>query len=78
METKEIKKAVVEQIIGMLENNILRECGVEMFEGWLEDGDVFFNLGWDEKDIAEAMRYAHEVSPALDVINNVLGDLSYE
>lgn len=78
MKTSEIKKAVVEQIIGMLENNILRECGVEMFEGWLEDGDVFFNLGWDEKDIMEAMRYAHEVSPALDTINNVLGDLSYE
>ena len=78
MKTSEIKKAVVEQIIGMLENNILNEHGVEMFEGWLEDGDVFFNLGWDEKDIEEAMSYAHEVSSALDVINNVLGDLSYE
>lgn len=77
MKTKEIKKALVGQIIAMLDNNILNENGVEMFEGWLEDGDVFFNQGWDEKDIEEAMFYARKVSGALDEINNILGDFTY-
>lgn len=77
METKEIKKAVVRQIIAMLDNNILNEYGVEMFEGWLEDGDVFFNQGLDERDIEEAMFYARKVSGALDEINNILGDFTY-
>ena len=74
MTTKEIKKALVQQIIGMLDCNILQENGVEMFEGWLEDGDVFYYNDWGEKDIEEAMFYAHKVSAALDVINNTLGD----
>lgn len=77
MKTTEIKKELVRQIIAMLDNNILNENGVEMFEGWLEDGDVFFNNGWSEEDIQEAMYYAKRVSAALDVINNTLGDFTY-
>lgn len=75
METKEIKKAVAGQIIAMIENNIINENGVEMFEGWLEDGDVFFNNGMSEEDIETAMGYAHAVSDALDTINQILGEL---
>lgn len=77
MKTTEIKKELVRQIIAMLDNNILNENGVEMFEGWLEDGDVFFNQGWSEADIKEAMFYARRVSAALDVINYTLGDFTY-
>ena len=44
------KKAVTEQIIVMLENNILNEYGNESFEGWCENGDVFENSYPDMPD----------------------------
>ena len=74
MTNKEIKKAVAEQIINMIDNNILHDNGTEMFEGWLEDGEVFALNGMSEEDIETAMGYAHEVSAALDTINQILGE----
>lgn len=64
------KKAVVlvtEQIIAMLNNNILCDCGTESFEGWCEDGDVFY----DNEDITEeeadaAAKLMKKVAPIVD------------
>lgn len=42
------RKAVAEQIINMLDNNILNENGFEQFEGWCEvyeKGNIFMNYG---------------------------------
>ena len=77
MTDEEIKKAVAEQLVGMIDNNIVRECGVESFRGWLEDGEVFFNNGMTEEEIERAMAYADELETAVDKINQVLGELSY-
>ena len=77
MTDEEIKKAVAEQLVGMIDNNIVRECGVESFRGWLEDGEVFFNNGMTEEEIERAMAYADELETAVDKINHVLGELSY-
>jgi len=77
MTDNEIRKAVTEQLIGMLDNNILHECGTEMFLGWLEDGEVFFNLGWAEPDIQRALEFARQIADAVDTINQVL-DVTYE
>ncbi len=39
---EDIKK-VIEQIIAMFNNNVLNDNGLETFEGWCEDGEVFEN-----------------------------------
>ena len=77
MTDNEIRKAVTEQLIGMLENNILRDCGTEQFRGWLEDGEVFFNNGMPEEDIKRAMEFADQIADAVDTINQVL-DVTYQ
>ena len=41
MTDTEIKIAVAEQIINMLENDIINKNGGESFLGWLGDGEVF-------------------------------------
>jgi len=47
--SKETKQKVAEQIINMLQNNVMLDCGTEPFVGWCEDGEVF---DWDEDCIA--------------------------
>lgn len=77
MTDNEIRKAVTEQLIGMLENNILHECGTESFKGWLEDGDAFINAGMSEEDTERAMKFAEQIEDAVDTINQVL-DVTYQ
>lgn len=55
MTNKEIRNAVTQQIINMLENDILNENGGESFVGWLEDGEVFRLNGMTEYEVAIAM-----------------------
>lgn len=62
MNKKQIKKIVAEQIIGMIENNVLRENGFEQFVGWLEDGEVFFNNCMPDEEIEYAMKVARKIS----------------
>lgn len=67
MDKKQIKKIVAEQIIGMIENNVLQECGFEQFVGWLEDGAVFDYHFSDEtpmsdEEIDYAMKVARKIS----------------
>ena len=67
------KKMVAEQIIGMLENNVLRDCGMESFMGWLEDGDAFYNTEYAEnytdEQIAEAIQLSVEIAPMVDELS---------
>ena len=37
----EIFKDVIEQVIAMLDNNVFADNGLESFEGWCENGDIF-------------------------------------
>ena len=64
---------VAEQIIGMFGNNILRECGMESFMGWLEDGDAFYNTVYAEEytdeQIEEAIALAKEIAPMVDELS---------
>lgn len=64
------KKAIVlvtEQIINMLDNNILHDSGVEGFEGWCEDGSVFFDMdGVSDEEADAASALMAEVAPTVD------------
>lgn len=61
MTNTEIRNAVAQQIINMLENDILNENGGESFVGWLGDGEVFRLHGMNEYDIAVAMNLAKSI-----------------
>lgn len=66
------KMMVAEQITGMLENNVLRGCGMESFMGWLEDGDTFYVSYEDkytEEQIKEAIRLSVEIAPMVDELS---------
>lgn len=73
MYSKAAKMMVAGQIIGMLENNVLNECGMESFMGWLEDGDAFYNTEYAEnytdEQIEEAIALAKEITPLLDELS---------
>lgn len=75
MTDDEIKRAVAEQLVGMIENNIVRGYGVESFRGWCEDGDVFANNGLTDVEIGRAMALVDELEDAVDKINHLLGEL---
>lgn len=61
------KFMVAEQIIGMIENNILGENGMESFMGWIEDGDVFFNADcYTDEEIAAATALAKRIQNRVD------------
>ena len=62
MTNKEIRNAVAQQIINMLENDILNENGGECFVGWLEDGEVFSLNGMTEYEVAVAMSLAKSIN----------------
>jgi len=62
MTKQEIKNAVTQQIINMLENDILNENGGESFVGWLEDGEVFRLNGMNEYETAVAMCLAKSIN----------------
>lgn len=70
MYSKKAKIMVAEQIVGMIENNALNECGMESFIGWLEDGDAFYNADcYTDEESDEAMRLAHEIAPLVDELS---------
>lgn len=56
-------KLVAEQIIAMLDNNILNDCGTEPFEGWCENGDVFSEHPTYQEECIKLMK---EVAPIVD------------
>ena len=68
MENSRVKKAVVEQIIGMLENNIICDNGNETFEGWCENGAVFeYSYDNESKEFyAQCEKLMKEVAPIID------------
>ena len=72
MDKLEIRKLVVEQIIAMWQNNILNENGFEEFVGWLEDGDVFFNMWMSDEDINEIMEFVHRIQNQVDELTWLL------
>lgn len=61
MTDTEIKIAVAQQIINMLENDIINEDGGESFVGWLGDGEVFRFNGMSEEDILRAVNLAKSI-----------------
>lgn len=61
MTNTEIRNAVAQQIINMLENDILNENGGESFVGWLGDGEVFRLNGMNECDVCAAMNLAKSI-----------------
>lgn len=73
MYSRAAKKMVAEQIVGMLENNVLRDCGMESFMGWLEDGDAFYNTiyaeNYTDEQIEEAIALAREIAPMVDELS---------
>lgn len=79
MYSKEAKMMVAEQIIGMFGNNILRECGMESFMGWVEDGDAFYNTVYAEEytdeQIEEAVWLARDIA---DLVDNLSWELNTE
>ena len=65
------KKAVVGQIVNMLNNNILENAGPEPFMGWVEDGDVFVDT-LSESEVNQAIELSREVAPYIDKISQIL------
>lgn len=61
MTDTEIKIAVAQQIINMLENDIINENGGESFLGWLGDGEVFRINGMSEEDTLRAVNLAKSI-----------------
>ena len=53
--------AVTNQYINMLFNNVVNDCGVEGFEGWCGDGEVFNE---DVRD--DCIELMHKVAPLID------------
>ena len=77
MEKLNVKQAITEQIISMLNNNILNEYGNETFEGWCEDGAVFENTYPDatKEFYEECEKLMREVAPLVDKLTyNFLAD----
>lgn len=59
-------KAVTEQVINMLTNNIIEDNGTESFVGWCEDGDVFDLNGLSGDYLKEAIAMMKAVAPIVD------------
>lgn len=63
---KNIIMAVANQIQNMMYNNITNENGLESFEGWCEDGEVFVNNDMSEEEVKECMTLVEHVAPLVD------------
>lgn len=66
MNKKEIKRAVVAQLINMFHNDIIEENGTEPFLGWLADGEVFELDGYNDEEVKELMAFAESISLEVD------------
>lgn len=68
-ELTEEQRAVVitltNEVINMLHNNVICDNGVESFEGWCEDGDIFESKvdHWDQ-----CIELMHEIAPLVDTL----------
>jgi len=70
MYSKKAKMMVAEQIVGMIENNVLNECNMESFMGWLENGDAFYDADcYTDEEINEAMAFAHQIAGIVDTLS---------
>lgn len=72
MDRKEIKRIIAEQIINMWENNILHDNGFEGIVGWLEDGDLFIQAGYDEEETNEIMEVVKRIQDRVDDLSWIL------
>jgi hypothetical protein len=72
MDKKEIKRIIAEQIINMWENNILYDNGFEGIVGWLEDGDLFIQAGYDEEETNEIMEVVKRIQDRVDDLSWIL------
>lgn len=72
MDKKEIKRIITEQIINMWENNILHDNGFEGIVGWLEDGDLFIQAGYDEEETNEIMEVVRRIQDRVDDLSWIL------
>lgn len=71
----EVVKAVTEQVINMLENNVLHEYGTEGFLGWIADGEVY-NFE-DDDDFLSAMELSQEIADIVDNLTYNFLNLGY-
>lgn len=71
-EEKAVVVAVTQVLIAMLENNIISDNGVEGFEGWCEDGDIF-----DEDSHDKCIELMHKVAPLVDELTYKYLNLGY-
>lgn len=76
MTKKETILAVANQIQNMMYNDITNGYGVESFESWCADGEVFENDGLNKEDVNECMTLVREVAPIVD--NLVLNHLNID
>ena len=72
MDTKDIKKIITNQIIGMWVNNILHEYGYEGIVGWLEDGDALINAGYTEEETEQIMEKVRRIQNRIDDLSWIL------
>lgn len=63
---KEVIKNVIEQVIAMLDNNVLADNGLESFEGWCENGDIF------ETNRNEHIAVMKHIAPAVDNLTDII------
>ena len=68
----EIFKEVIEQVIAMFDNNLLADNGLESFEGWCENGDIF------DTDVDEHIKIMKYIAPAVDSLTNKIFNLKEE
>ena len=66
---EEVIKNVIEQVIAMLGNDVLAENGLESFEGWCENGDIF------ETNRNEHIAVMKRIAPAVDNLTNIIFNL---
>lgn len=59
-------KAVVGQLCNMLQNDVIDGNGIEPFDGWCADGEVFEDAFDDEEMIQACNRLVKRVAPAVD------------
>lgn len=73
MTQKEIILAVANQIQNMMYNDITCENGVQCFESWCENGEIFENEGMDKENAAECMKLVKRIAPLVDnlILNNL-------
>ena len=74
MTEKEIKLAVANQIQNMMYNDITEGYGLESFEDWCQNGEVFENEGMSKKEADECMALVRKVAPKVDDL--LLNDLN--